>query len=362
MTNTSRVAGLAASILWVEDDPDMREILADELVDSGYTVVQAVNGREALDCLIDFQPDLILCDIAMPVMDGYELLRSVRETMVELANVPFVFLSAQDGSDQITQGKYAGADDYLVKPVNFDLMLATIAARIRQVRRMRSQIPHGSLPASASPPNRAFSTVASGQTLQGLARMFNLITAGIILLDRQGRVLFANIAAQQLMLDCADPAALGLFGVGSELKEKQASSPMIRTAIEAGLQGKEYTEFLSLPRRNEQRDLLVTLCALDCREEVDDALAAALFIGADDRDAPAPLKALESLFKLTPAEGRIAWAFAQGLKPEQISGAFNITLTTIAFHKRNIFQKTQTNRQADLIILLLTLPASFESR
>lgn len=87
----------------------------------------------------------------------------------------------------------------------------------------------------------------------------------------------------------------------------------------------------------------------------------ALFISAGDRNKPAPLKALETLFKLTPSEGRIAWAFAQGLRPEQIAEAFGVTPTTVAFHKRNIFQKTQTNRQADLIALLLTLPCSVDS-
>ena len=99
-----------------------------------------MNGQDALDRLEDCRPDLILCDIAMPVMDGYALLRVIRESMTDLADVPFVFLSAQDGSDQIAQGKYAGADDYLVKPVNFDLMLATIAARLRQVQRVRNKL------------------------------------------------------------------------------------------------------------------------------------------------------------------------------------------------------------------------------
>src|SRR5690554_535978 len=116
----------------------MRDILAAELLDAGYQVAQAANGRQALDVLCNFRPDLILCDIALPVMDGYELLRSVRQTRPDLSDVPFVFLSAQDGSGQITQGKHAGADDYLVKPVNFELMLATIAARLRQVQRIRN--------------------------------------------------------------------------------------------------------------------------------------------------------------------------------------------------------------------------------
>lgn len=344
-----------ANILWVEDDEDMRDILAAELLDAGYHVAQAANGRQALEHLCDFRPDLILCDIAMPIMDGYELLRTIRQTRPDLSDVPFVFLSAQDGSGQITQGKHAGADDYLVKPINFALMLATIAARLRQVQRMRNAQVSDMPPANDSV---TLSTPAGGLAFERLARMFNLITAGIVLVDSKRRTLFANVAAQRLLLDCAD-AATGASGSGG-LPITLATSSLVREAIEAGLKGDEYSEFLSLPRRNAQRDLLVTICSLDCRG-MDEAPAVALFISPGDRDKAAPLKALEALFKLTPTEGRIAWAFAQGLRPEQIAATFNISLTTVAFHKRNIFQKTFTNRQADLIALLLTLPAGIPS-
>lgn len=344
-----------ANILWVEDDEDMRDILAAELLDAGYYVAQAANGRQALELLRDFRPDLILCDIAMPVMDGYELLHTVRQTRPDLGDVPLVFLSAQDGSGQITQGKHAGADDYLVKPVNLELMLATIAARLRQVQRMRNAQAPDTPPVNDS---IALSTSTDGLAFERLARMFNLITAGIVLIDSQRRLLFANVSAQRLLLGCADASAAtsGTSGLPVAL----ATSSLVRAAIKAGLKGDEYSEFLSLPRRDAQRDLLVTICSLDCRG-VEDAPAVALFISPGDRDKPAPLKALETLFKLTPTEGRIAWAFVQGLRPEQIAETFNITLTTVAFHKRNIFQKTLTNRQADLIALLLTLPAGTDS-
>lgn len=341
-------------ILWIEDDQDLREMLADELMDAGYAVAQAANGREAVDRLRHFRPDLILCDIAMPQVDGYQLLHLVRNGMPELCDVPFIFLSAQDGSEQIIQGKYAGADDYLVKPVNFDLMLATIAARLRQVRRMREQT-HDETRFTAHP--GALASRDPRQTFQHLARMFNLISAGIVLLDSQGRIQFANIAAQRMMLDCADPSAQGLFHAEG-LQGVPTLATVIRAATESSLAGDEYEAFLSLPRRHGQRDLLATICALECTDDGADTPAVVLFLSAGERDEPAPIKALEALFKLTPTEGRIAWSFAQGLRPEQIAEAFGISATTVAFHKRNIFQKTHTNRQADLIALLLTLPAT----
>lgn len=346
-----------AVILCVDDEKDLREMVAEELEDAGYVVLQAANGRDALKRLDECCPDLILCDIAMPVMDGYELLHLIRETRADLSAVPFVFLTAQDALDQITQGKYAGADDYLVKPISFDLMLATIAARLRQMRRVHDKST-GEIGRSVSPAGTG--SRPGVKTFTRLTRMFNLIAAGVVLLDRNGRIQFANISAQRLMCDSTGPIAMGMVSTDG-IQSLRASPSVILAAVDAGLHGREYTEFLSLPNRKGQRSLLVTVCALDCVEIEDEGPAAVLFICGANRDEPAPLKALESHFRLTPTEGRVAWAFAQGLRPEKIAENFDISVTTVAFHKRNIFQKTRTNRQADLIALLLTLPASADA-
>lgn len=353
--NNAMFSSKESKILWVEDDEDLRDILAIELQDAGYRVAQAENGRQALKLLESFSPDLILCDIAMPIMDGYELLREVRQSHTDLVDVPFVFLSAQDGSGQITQGKYAGADDYLIKPVNFELMLATIAARLRQVQLIR----HAHSPFRTTAKHKSiWPNAIDSKGIEYLSRMFNLITAGIVLLDAQREVLFTNIAARRLLQDCIDFSTHDNKNMGV-LPSALAASQQVRTAVQAGKQGKEYIDYLSLTRRNAQRDALVTVCSLDY-QGVDEAPAAVLFISAKPKNEQAPLKALEALFQLTPSEGRVAWAFAQGLRAEQIAENFHIALTTVAFHKRNIFLKTHTNRQADLVALLLTLPATVD--
>lgn len=337
-------------ILCVEDEQDLREILVEELEDAGYVVTQANNGIDALVQINKLRPDLILCDIVMPEMDGYELLQVIRETMPELSDVPFVFLTAKDGSNEITQGKYAGADDYLVKPINFDLMLATISARIRQVSRMRTQTKNLNL--------AAHHTRHKG--LHHITRMFDLIPSGVVLLDRFGDVKFANLAAQRLADECSIPALTEMLN-GTNAYRVRPSYLIIQNAINAGLQAKEYIEFMSIPRADQQRDLLVTICTLADTTFANDELIVALFISGTSTSEPAPLKALEALFKLTPTEGRVAWAFSQGLRPDEIASAFDISIATVAFHKRNIFQKTHTNRQSDLIALLLTLPVCLDS-
>src|SRR5699024_9888272 len=149
---------------------------------------------------------LILCDISMPGLDGFGLLEAVQAKGPEYADIPFVFLSAFSDPREIIEGKRLGADDYLVKPIDYDLLLATVHARLRQVERIQ-------------------------------------------------------LAQQQADIT---PAA----------------------------------------------------------------------------------DTLTSRFDLTPTEARVAIALTEGLQPAQIAEGFGIARTTVAFHMRNIFDKTRTGRQA----------------
>lgn len=125
-------------ILCIEDEPDLRRDIADELSEAGYEVVEAQNGLQALDLLETSNPDLILCDISMPGLNGYDVLNAIRKAEKDHSETPFVFLSALGDSREVIQGKRLGADDYLVKPVDFDLLLATVEARLRQIARIRA--------------------------------------------------------------------------------------------------------------------------------------------------------------------------------------------------------------------------------
>lgn len=198
-------------ILCVEDEADLRRDIADELTEAGYDVMEARNGEEALALFDATRPDLILCDISMPDLNGYDVLKAVQAQ--GQVDIPFVFLSALGDPREVVEGKRLGADDYLVKPIDYDLLLATVHARLRQIWRIRSsQQAHGK--------------------------------------------------------------------------------------------------------------------------------------GVD-------VEALSTSFGLTPTEARVAAALTQGKTLAQIAIDFDISRTTVAFHVRNIFQKTGANRQAELVALLL---------
>lgn len=125
-------------ILCVEDEQDLLSDMMEELAEAGYQAIGAKSGSEALEKLTESPPDLILCDISMPGLTGFDVLKAVREKGDLYAHIPFVFLTALSDPQQVVEGKRLGADDYLVKPIDYDLLLATLEARLRQVSRIHS--------------------------------------------------------------------------------------------------------------------------------------------------------------------------------------------------------------------------------
>ncbi len=122
-----------ATILCVEDERHLREDIKEELEDAGYEVLTADNGRTAIEVIKKQKPHLILCDMMMPEMDGPTLLDHIRTNVKSLNDVPFIFLTAKATREDIICGKRMGVDDYLTKPIDFDLLLATVESRLRQV-------------------------------------------------------------------------------------------------------------------------------------------------------------------------------------------------------------------------------------
>ena len=117
------------TILIVEDNPILREGLQEMLELEGFGVFTAANGQLALDEMGDRTPDLILSDIAMPVMDGLAFFSAVRDRS-EWVSIPFVFLTARGEREDVLIGKDLGAEDYLVKPVTREDLITVVNSRL----------------------------------------------------------------------------------------------------------------------------------------------------------------------------------------------------------------------------------------
>jgi DNA-binding response OmpR family regulator len=124
---------MAETILVVEDEISLQETLAYNLKKQGYTVHTASTGGEALKSARELKPDLILLDIMLPEMDGFEVCRTLRQEM----NTPVLMLTARDDEIDRVVGLEVGADDYLTKPFSMRELMARVKAMLRRVRLIR---------------------------------------------------------------------------------------------------------------------------------------------------------------------------------------------------------------------------------
>jgi DNA-binding NarL/FixJ family response regulator len=122
-------------ILCIEDDRETAALIAEELVDRGYEVTVAHDGREGLAAILRTMPDLVLSDISMPAMSGFELLERLIALAPRFSRMPFVFLTALTDRDNELRGRQLGADDYVTKPIDFEVLATIISARLAGVAR-----------------------------------------------------------------------------------------------------------------------------------------------------------------------------------------------------------------------------------
>lgn len=122
-------------MLLIEDDPHISRFLKLELEHSGYEIILAVTGDQALDLLEAEEPDLIILDVMLPVIDGFSILRFIREEVSE--ELPVIMLTARGEVNDRVRGLKGGADDYVVKPFHIEELLARIEALLRRQKKPR---------------------------------------------------------------------------------------------------------------------------------------------------------------------------------------------------------------------------------
>src|SRR3984893_1028344 len=142
----STVVERRRKILCIEDDRDTASLICEELVDRGFEVRLAEKAREVLAAILKEPPDLVLSDVGMPGMSGFELLGTLTSMEPRFESMPFVFLTALGDHDSELTGWQLGAADYLTKPVDYDVLAALITARLARVARSAIWPKHVGLP------------------------------------------------------------------------------------------------------------------------------------------------------------------------------------------------------------------------
>jgi DNA-binding NarL/FixJ family response regulator len=118
------------NVLFIEDDSETAALIAEDLEERGYTVTVAVDGHSGLSAILKASPDIVLCDINMPGMTGFEVMECLTALASKFEAVPFVFLTARTDRESELKGRRLGADDYVTKPVDLDILAAIIETRL----------------------------------------------------------------------------------------------------------------------------------------------------------------------------------------------------------------------------------------
>jgi DNA-binding NarL/FixJ family response regulator len=129
------MADARKKILCIEDDRETAALIVVELADRGFEPSAAYDGHEGLVAILKTTPDLVLCDINMPIMSGFEVLERLIELAPRFGRIPFVFLTAMTDRENELRARRLGADDFVTKPIDFDMLHTIIIARLASVAR-----------------------------------------------------------------------------------------------------------------------------------------------------------------------------------------------------------------------------------
>jgi DNA-binding response OmpR family regulator len=125
----------AKKILCIEDDPETAALITEDLQERGYAVTIALDGDAGFAALLKTQPDLVLCDISMRGLTGFEVLERLTALAPQFESIPFIFLTALADRETELKGRRLGADDYVTKPIDFEVLATIIEARLSRVAR-----------------------------------------------------------------------------------------------------------------------------------------------------------------------------------------------------------------------------------
>ncbi len=155
-------------ILLIEDNDDIRDNTAEILELSNYKVIVAENGKTGIEKALEHRPDLIICDIMMPVLDGYGVLHAVHRNE-SIKNTPFIFLTAKSERNDFRKGMELGADDYITKPFDGTELLNAVDSRLKKLDLLKEELSPG-----MEGLNRLMEVSSGNNTLESLTENRNI--------------------------------------------------------------------------------------------------------------------------------------------------------------------------------------------
>ncbi len=308
-------------ILIVDDNPSMIRLLG-AIFDKDYLVTFAMDGKTALEMVEKDPPCLILLDVMMPEMDGYEVCKHLKDNELT-ADIPIVFVTAKSNAEEEFYALNLGAVDYLCKPISPQI------AKIRVQNHIKNKYTNG------------FSVMA-----------MDALSLAILIVDEHGAVKYINTCAKELLNAKIHSLTIKddyLFAISFSDKSKLSAFITAATSTE------EIRSAMFL-HDEEVRQIFITPLPSTSSFIQNVTMPLALILITEPNETLSEVQLMGKLYDLSPAELRVATALLAGKSPGDYASEAGLTLHTVRSQLKNLFSKTYTRRQSELVALLSKLP------
>lgn len=350
--------GDAPVILAVDDEPINLQVLQNVLRPQGYQVVTAANGAEALRCVAQAKPDLIVLDVMMAGLDGLEVARSLRRRY-GLHELPIILLTARGRTSDMLAGFEAGANDYVVKPFVKDELLSRIRTLLEASHARRRA--EENLDLRQEIERRIQIEDALRLSQRRMTQLLDTLEDGLICVNARGIITYANGAAAQMLGHPLTPnqtafAAVLPEAARSRLEAIEASDDPVQTELELQGAAVQASVFAMMPEAGGGRAVLLGRSGAlrkgfvhSLRDMVDTSLPSLIPAGQLEPDAPRPGDAYRETIVELMTETLDLWAEATGegkIAFAEASGIWRVNLDKTSLQTRTL----------DKYLLIETLP------
>ncbi|MCW8862042.1 MAG: response regulator [Rhodospirillales bacterium] len=343
-------------VILADDHPLVRAGVATviERLDDHVKVVEAQDYNELLSLVrSETGVGLVIADLNMPGMDPLDGLRAVRAS---LPDTPLVVFSASEDSGMIRQTLECGVSGYIFKSSGSDVMLEALRLTLSG----ETYRPHGG---EAGAADTAANSERTGNAMDGDEGGFGLaalnrLPYGVLVIDKDYRAVFMNRIAAEIMA-CGDGIEVGVTGVCRT--SVVCETHELHRLIDSAISGKslEYAAMsLSRPSMLRPLSVLVSPIGSSGYASAGKKAAALVFITDPESQTAPAADVLQRLYALTEAEARVVQALVGGKRLESAAEEFGVSMNTVRTHLKQAFRKTGTNRQSELVKLVLTGPAA----
>lgn len=307
-------------VLIVEDDITLRENTSEFLKEEGYEVFTADDGVKGIQLAIEIIPDIILCDISMPKMDGYEVCKTL-QNVPTTNSIPFIFLTAKTQKEDQRQGMQLGADDYITKPYDYDELLKTIKIRLEKRERI---------------------VRASEEKFHAL--IDNPLTG--VFIYQQNNFAYVNSKLSEILGYSKFELHLMSIEDLSGTEDNDNAFEKFHNCLK-GVQNNVHTQFKFVKKDNAV--VCVELYATSIRIKGKDALIGNI-IEEKSTSSAIQYKILKQNVKLSDREIEVLRLICQGLSTSEIADKIFLSQRTIDTHRANLIAKTESSNTADLVM------------